>query len=443
MKKSGSNWIFAIAALLAGSSLAILSRPLAAADPEPADMPPEIAEAVRLLSSNDSKAADEAVAKLQTAMTQQTRQVIIAQQLLLRVQNNLAKQLHLLTGVSSSQAQAHVAALLEYNSSIYRWALNVSSLPDDQRDAVFAWGLKDQNLALVTKVFGHDQDAKVDAIHELAKQTASPAGDWMLQMLLQDKDREVSLLAMDALFDHPLSASLVDALCDKALPPLQPRQAQAQHVLNIHGHSVTFYDAPSQAGYNPQDAEIAVDLLLKDKNPHVGEKVDAYFWQLLIAVGGGGSPNMMNDGRLRQAISGNYAGSVAIGRLVEAYKPKNAVQLCVLVLQNNSADSNDPTITVNGLAEKYHNSIRVDAAALLLRATGQDPTTYGLSKVASNNNQWMVKGTAADENIMLHKVHAWLADHGKDFGVDTLGEFPDAPVPNSAGRGGPPPQGLP
>lgn len=436
MARFSRHGILAVALLTAAVGIGG-SQLLRAADP-PAAQPninADLDVAIKLLgASPDTKAADEAVAKLQAAMVEQSRQVIAAQKLLLQVQTSLAHQLSALTGLKDAESQARVAGLLDFNSAIYTWASNAAALDPQQRDAVLDWGLKTDNLPLIAKIYGHDPDAKAQAIHDLAKQDPSTATDFMFQVLLNDKDREISLLTLDALFDRKPSSALIDTLCDHAFGWVlnQGRaQPQRQHIVMVHGRQMSFFDSPNQNNYSQQDAEIYADLLTQYHDPKIGEKFDAMLKDYAAAM------TNINDGRVLQIISPNYSGNQMFRKLTEEYKPKSMAALCVKVLQNQSTNSQDTQMSFNGVVGQYHMSTHCDAIAMLALATSQDPSDYGLVKMDNYQGRWMVPGNANDENDSLKKMHDWVEKHAKDIGIESAGAFPPASVPpNAPARGG-------
>ncbi len=264
----------------------------------------------------------------------------------------------------------------------------------------------------------------------------------MLGVLLNDKDREISLITLDTLFDRKPVATLVDTLCDHAfgtmLNQYSPNrsQPQQQHIVMVHGQQMVFFDNPNNNnnGFNQQDASIYADLLIQYHDPKIGEKFNTALGDFANGI------QNVNDGRVNQIISSNYGTAPIFAKLIEAYKPKSAVTLCIKVLAAPANNMQDTNMAINGVMGRYHMSTHVDAMALLANATGQDPADYGISKNANFNNRWMLQGSVADENDSLKKMHDWLGQHGKDYGVETVEAFPAAPVPgdnpNPAGFGG-------
>jgi len=418
----------------AAAGIGLAGLPSRAADPAPAaGQSQDMTDAIKLLSSSgDLKAADDAVAKLQAAMMNQTRQVIATQKLLLDIQTSLARELTALTGVKDAESQARVAGLLDLNAAIYNWASSVSKMEPAQRDALFEWGLKPDHLPLIAKIYGHDSASKADAIHELAKLDASTATDYMMQVLLNDSDHEITLLTLDSLFDRKPSPALADTICDHAFGWIQNQtrnQQQRQHIVVVHGRQMVYYDNQNQMNYQ-QDADFYADLLIQYHDPKIAERFDAVLGDFTDSI------TNMNDGRVMQVISSNYSNSQVFAKLINAFKPKSAVRLCIKVLQNAPGNAQDVNMNNNGVNGQYHMSTHVDAMAMLINFTGQDLNDYGILK-QENYNRWAVPGNAADENDALKKMHDWLDKHGKEYGVDTVPNFTSAPgAGNPVGRRG-------
>jgi len=425
---------------------ALMSLPKYAPAPSPSDAPvaatpaseaasqrslaPQIAETLKVKS--DDPRAEEALAKLQAALADQARDVIALQQVMLRVQQNLGTQLRALTRAGDPQGRARVAGLLEYNSAVYRWAAEAAGLPPDQRDATLNWGLSGDNLDLIADAYGSDAEAKSEAIRRLAKQEVSAGTDSTVRMLIAGRDREASLLMVDSIYDRKPSPGIVDAVCDRAfgyqLIQLRLRQQPAAvHTLTLHGRGINVPDSPNSGFTNnnasQQDSEVAADLLISWNNSHAADRFEAYFTEMTAAAG-----TTLNDGRILNLLSPNNAVSITLGRLVDVYKPKTLVPMCVKVFESAPFNPNDQNINNNNVNEKYHSSSRIDAAAMFARTTGQDPASLGLVRFPNYSNSWMIKGSGGEENELLKTIHAWLKDHGKDYGVPAPGVFPLAPV---------------
>ena len=419
-----------VAAVL--SSAVMASRfPQSLSAAETPAAPADIASNVKDLGSPDATTAEAAVEHLQAAMTDQTRQAVALQEQILKVQEDLVAQLKALGAAPDDAAGTRVAGLLETNSAIYRWATQVATLPREQRDAAYAWGLKSENIQLLGKVYGHDASAASDAVHQIAKMEVSPATDAIFLVLIKSNDRELSLQAIDALYDRKPSPAIIDPLCDAAFYYLNQTGNRSQvRQVTIRGRTMGFVDQ----NYLSQDNQYVADLLAQYNDPHVRERLEAALSDLVKL-----DPN---DARIRTAMSSNYAGSQGILKLIEAYKPKSIIPLCARMLASNINDNNTTSVPNNrGAVEQFLTSTRLSSAAMLILSTGQDPADYGFTKLTNYGDRWMLSTVSGNENDVYKKLVDWSGSHGKDFGIDKL-DIPLAPDRN-AGRRGPAGFGVP
>jgi hypothetical protein len=119
-----------------------------------------------------------------------------------------------------------------------------------------------------------------------------------------------------------------------------------------------------------------------------------------------------NDYRWR-VISPSYGeGGRAISRLMEAYKPREAIPFLVKVLDMAPTDGYDTTVNNT---EKVRYSSRIDAAALLLKAIGQDPDDYNIHKYSNFGDRWLLKGGQPEENALIRKLQTWMRAHPNDY----------------------------
>ena len=377
---------------------------------------PDALTALQQLSADDFTTRQEALAKLQATMAHHLQQNLLVQEVMLRIQQNLADQLQEMTGIPDLQAQAHVASLMEFDNALSRWALDALTLAEPQRKAMLAWGLAPENFPLIARAYSRKTETRAAAAKDLAKLNNDNAIH-ILGQLLDDHDREVSLTAMDALWDKTPTPAIIDALWDRsvamAMQQFRPRPVNTKNI-NVHGRIVQVQDYDyNYYNIRMQDADVAVDVLNHMKSPLVATKLNELFTDFL-------NIKDANDYRWH-LLSPNYGqGGLALSRLIDAYKPKTAVVFLVKSLRSNNNDGYNNQM--NNI--QYRLSSRIDSAALLLKITGQDPDDFKLKKTPNFGDRWVLEGTEKEEEAMIKKVEAWWKIHGNEYD-------PSVPVPTT------------
>jgi hypothetical protein len=375
----------------------------------PGSIPPELLDALRQMTAEDFKTREHAVDSLELAMTHQFQQMVQVQDLLIRVQEGLAGQLAQMSQSPDPDNHTRVAGLMEFNNAVSRWAVDVMALPDAQRETFMKWGIRDENLPLIARAYNRKPEVRAKVARDIAK-IPGPEADRLLVQLLNDRDREVSLTTIDAIAERPPSPPIMDVLWDHAVSAavnqFRPRPSRQKN-LTIRGRTVVLYDQdPNANPNNSQDVDFAVDVLIGYKSDEVTDRLNKLFKDMTSSL------TSNNDYRWR-VISPNYGeGGRALSRLMEAYKPREAIPFLLKVLAMENTDGYDTTVNNN---EKVRYSSRIDAAALLLKSTGQDPADYNIRKYANFGDRWLLKGGQPEENEMIKKLQAWGRAHHKDY----------------------------
>jgi hypothetical protein len=399
-------------------------------DPHGGGIPPEMIEALRRMTSEDFKVRENAVNELEAAMTRQFRQMVQVQDLLLRVQQGLAEQLAQMTQTPDTEAKNRVAGLMEFNSAVSKWAVDVMALPASERDPFLKWGITDEHLPIIARAYNRKAEVRAKAAREIAK-LSGPEPDWLLVQLLNDNDREVSLTAIDAVGDRPPTPAIMDCLWDRAVgvAMAQFRQrAQRQRNITIRGRTIVIYEQdPNLNGTRQQDVDVVVDILIGFKSDDVTNRLNAMFKEMTSTMTSG------NDYRWR-VISPNYGeGGRALSRLVDAYKPREAVPFLMKVVGMENTDGYDTTVNNN---EKVRYSTAIDGAALFIKAIGQDPDDYGLKKYQNFGDRWLIKGGQPEENELKKKLQAWWKVHQKEYTESTAATVKPTGAPPATGPAG-------
>jgi hypothetical protein len=385
---------------------------------------PEFASAFEKLASAEFSEREQAIAKLQQLLARQMRQTISLQEVLIRVQQDLSHQLRLLTGRSSADAEAdaRVAGLLEFNQAVSRWACDCMVLPSAQRDAMLKWGASDTMLPLIGQLYSRSIDTRIAAIRELGNQKDTEQVNWMLLQMMNDPERAVSLTAMDVIYYRQPDAAIIDGVWNRALNNILTQMRGGQRPgrnrsLVVAERTITYYENDSSTlARNLPDSDIAADLLVKFKDPKVGERLDEFFREMGRQVQGS------TDNRWR-VMTPSYGGegSRVLGRLIEAYQPREAVRFLAKVLEQNTTDGNETTMNINGQQEKFRMSSRVEAAVMLLKSTGQPLEDYAIVRVPNYSpERYAVKGSVTEEQAMIKKLQEWWKAHAKDYGGEGL-----------------------
>ena len=175
-----------------------------------------------------------------------------------------------------------MAGLIEFNEALSRWTLEVLDLSEDDAAPLLKWGLTDEHITLVARAFNRNPDVRADAVADIAK-LDGPEADWMFLQLLQDRDRRVSLTAMDAAYDRRKPPPPCSIRCGnrrrRKSDQLQVRQQQGRQVIvNVHGNPISVYE--SEFPDRNQDPGVAADVLTSYKDPGISQRIDELFTEM-------------------------------------------------------------------------------------------------------------------------------------------------------------------
>jgi hypothetical protein len=369
--------ILVLAACLAASARAAASATAPALDPA-------IQSALHDLSSDDFTAREHAFRNLQIALGQQV-------QALLRPDD--------------PETQARVAALLKFNEGLSRWILNTLSLPDPQRRAVLAFGLRADMLPIVAKIGSSSSDSRVEAIHELAP-LRDPLATDILAPLLEDDDRAVYIAAMEAAWDREPRDAVVDRLWERAVDAgfaiYNPQPVQPQ-IVRFRGEELgqTFYD--NAAYRHMQDGDIACEVLIHLQAPQVSAKLTAFFDRVETAVNG---PNAAGRDNRIWMYGFNSAPMKNVYELLNAYQTPEVLPILYrlatgIVRQPVNGQSNNI---------RFFWSSRTLPLATLILLTNQSTTDYKLSQINPPSGNWAFP-SQLDEDNAIRKLQSWWTTH--------------------------------
>jgi len=421
--RSGSVFLAAVVLTLgAAGNAPVGGQTTMPAAPSGAVLSPEFAAAFEKLASEEFPERQEAIRVLQRLLTNQVRQTIALQQVMLQVQQDLSQQMRALTGRASADAEAdaRVAGLMEFIQAVSRWAGDCMLLPAAQRDAMLKWGSTDEMMPMIAAMYSRSTEARVQAIREVAKNPATEQVNWLLLQMLNDQDRAASLTAMDVLSNRPPNPEVINALWNRSMANTltqvrgQARPARTRMV-TVAGRNVQVVEQDSGDGArNLPDGDVAADVLIKYDTPAVAEKLDDLFKELGRTLDGSNNSNAW------RSLSTYYGGNnnATLWRLVSAYQPKEAVRFLVKAVDQASNDGGESIMNVNGKQERFRMGSKVEFAVMLLRATGQSTEDYGIVRMPNYNpERFAVKGSMDDEAAMSKKVQEWWKTHAKEYGV--------------------------
>ena len=352
---------------------------------------PEVQRAIGELSSDDFKTRQAAVEKLQLAMGRQMRAMIVS---------------------DDPEAQARLTSLLHFQDGLARWAIDVMKLPEEQRKAQLAFGLREDVLPVIAGVFSNDTDKRVEGIKALGKFDA-PEATAMLARLIEDTDRHVYIAAMEAVWDRTPTQAVVDALWQRAIEVgfagQRPQAAPAATAPVFRGRTLASYTAINRIYHLPQDAGIAGEVLVNLRSPLVGEKLDAFM------------PTIENLSKTNPWLLNNNNSEYIknVFRLVSEYKTPTSLQILYRLATVPTAPPMAGTIN----NEKHFRSARTAPLAALIEAVGQKPEDYRLKRLAPLGNSWTFPAEQ-DETDAIKKLNDWLSTHGKKLGIPNLSPPP-------------------
>lgn len=399
---------------------------------------PEMLAALQQLSAEDFQTRQDAVQKLQVAMTQHFQKLVLMQELMLKIQENLSEQLRQMSQAPESEKETRPASLMEFNQALSKWAIDTLNQPPERRDPMLKWGLSSEGYPLVVRAYARKPEVRAAATKDLAKLDTVPAAT-LLGMLLDDPEREVSLTAMDAIWDRPLTAQNLNNLWNRAvgyaLQQNRPRPSR-QKTVSVHGRIITINEMDNFQ-YRMQDADVAADVLIHSKSPLVVDRLNNLFKEMNANL------RNPNDSSWR-TLSPNYGEpGRTVCKLAEAFKPKEAFPFIIKMMTNPQIQ--DGYVQMNNL--NYWMSTRVDGVALLLKIANQDPETYKIRKIPNFGDRWVFQveakqgdqaGGMKEEQKMIRTVLVWWQDHYKEYGAEAPPKLPTEAEEKAAAAAVPP-----
>lgn len=361
------------------------------------------------------------------------------------LQNVLLKETATLMHQEDPEVAARGAGIIAFNAGISDFLAEQLAGPDTpERDAWISWCLADAHLRQVAQVYSPSPDTRIHAAALLAD-VPGENGDRLLARLIADKDREVSLRALDAAWDRPPGNAVIYAALQKGLGyaitqaggTLQPDlrvlsgTQQQSDVVAVHGRPVAFNELAMASAYGQMDGAVAIDLLVHYRDPKTRAAVNT----LVLNLG-----STQTDGTvLARLVSPNYGVAyMDFFRLTGSINPPDLLPTLIAGLSKPIVGNDGYSTDVNG--KIYRFSSRLDLMAHVVTLLGESPPDYGLVQLPNWGNRWAFLGTdVSDEDKAISKLVNYYTTHAADYTPDKL-QLPTTPEdPRNGGviiRGG-------
>jgi hypothetical protein len=357
--------------------------------------------------------AADAVLGLAGVLSKNARDVAYLQQLTLMMQARLAAQVKVLASQNDPEGMARAVRVLAFADGMSRFLADTLTSSGDarERETLVAWALEPAHAMVVAGAYDRETAGRAAAARELGKLSGEHA-DVMLARLIDDREREVSLAAMDACWDRAASAAVVDALWNKAIVNglrsmgaaidfvgagrERDERLRGPRVLTFRGRVLQDYEYNLQLSFRAQDADVATDLLIHFKSGLVKKRAEELF-ELLRR----GPANMQ---LVRYVLSSRF-GTVSMHttRLLQAYKPANAIPVLLELIEHAPNDGQEQTI--NG--QKVYFSTRADLIGFVVGMAQLDRETYHVGQMRNWGAAWVILGGAKEEGEAVAKLKAW------------------------------------
>ncbi|MEI8194527.1 MAG: hypothetical protein WCI73_01315 [Phycisphaerae bacterium] len=366
-----------------------------------------------------------------------------------QAQANVAAQIQILLAAKDPETQARVQRLLAFQSGIAAFSVAALDAPPELRAQILQWGLTvtpvptrtrtsaagslGGNTAtgtvipavLAGQAFSVNPTDRALAAATLAE-VSGDASDWLLGRLIDDPKREVSLAAINASWNRPLTAPLVDSLWMKAVGyPLQqngiradllpdgmrilPPQPQGNKQVKVGNRTVIVYIDNNAIAQQAQDCDMATDLLMAGRNSLVEKRLTALLTTLSTPNPGGNMQNVQN-----MLLMPGYGGAGQnMQRLLTEIKPRAAVKALVQIAISSNTNMNAWENNMAGQITRCSN--RIDALGMLVTIIDLDKDEYKLIKSPMYNNRWALTGTKDDEEAAVSKLKAWWQIHRGEY----------------------------
>jgi hypothetical protein len=347
------------------------------------------------------------------------------EQALTTLQRALAEQVAGMLRGGDPEAESRLMGLLEFESGVLRWAMELLKQPPARREELLAFGLRPDVLPSLARLYADRPATRRDGVRGMAKVEGPLATD-LLAARVGDLDRGVYVAAMEALWDRPPTDASVEALWQRAV-------AAGIAVYNrgpaVRGEPITFRGrvigedlATDNSLYKAsQDHALACDVLLHLNAPQVPGKVLAMLGQIEAAYG---NATDAAGGRVGAggAVGTNvwmYAGTQEpiknLARLARAAKPREAFPILYRIATGPVVQKSQGQ--VNGA--KYCWTNRTWAMGLLLEMADRSPTEVKLTRQPLMGGMWTTANETEEEAAVAELKKWWGENAEKSLGKST------------------------
>jgi hypothetical protein len=372
----------------------LVASPLCAATPSTqSSLPPDIAAALHLLSSDEFSVREKALRDLERLLGRQTEALL---------------------SPADPESKARVASLLEFNEGLSAWVLQTLKLPEEQRRRMLEFGLRPELLPVVSRLGSPSPAVRAEGVRELA-QISDPMVNEVLAPLLDDPDRAVYVAAMEAAWDRPPTDGIVDRLWDRAVESgfsIYAPQPNQQPDVMFRGEVLgpTFYD--NAAYRRMQDSNVATDVLIHLNPPQMTGKLKKFLERVVKAYQ---SPNP-RDARIWM-FGPNSLPMKNVYAMLRAYRSKESLPALYRLATSPLVQPFNGQM--NNL--RYFWSNRTYPLALLLELTDQQPADYKLSRLGRPQGTWAF-ANQADEDAAIKKLQTWWANNPQAYPAEAAGD---------------------
>jgi hypothetical protein len=272
-------------------------------------------------------------------------------------------------------------------------------------------------MHVLGRAYSPRTEVRVQGIADMAK-VPGLSVSILLAKMVTDPDREVSIAAMDGLWDRPATPESLSALWQLSVTNMmamygggQPSMAR-NHVVNFHGRMINVVSGP---GYNNngnyEDSMIATDVLIHQHSPDTEARLKRFLVDFANA------PIDPNNGAYRyQIFLPNYGGpGQNMQRLIDAFKPREIISVYMrYLLAPMLNDGNNGEQDFGG--KKYRYGTRMDMIARVCKATDQDTDAYGLKKIPQFGDRYVMDATDKGDDVVMAKIKAWWEQHKNEYG---------------------------
>ncbi len=307
------------------------------------------------------------------------------------IQTALGLQLQSIINAGGPEQATRLIKLLNFNINLDRWTMAVIKLPQQQRMAMFNWGVKPEVLPLVGAAFARRASIRASCTAGLA---AIPGrnSEWILDRLLRDRRRVVYLSTMAALWSRKPSEKMVQIVFHRSVGNMTMYSgATTRQVVRFNGQNIYimhFVNYWQQA----QDGQYAAQLL-QHWHPHHLKSMLVNYTEKMARQSG--ADDILQNPSMLQGR--NFI------ELFSQYKPLLAAPYLLNLICRPQA--NQINFVFNGQSVHWDN--RTIPLYLLVLLSGHKPQHYHLFKSALYGGSWLFNTQVQEETTIKAMLKFW------------------------------------